>query len=262
MAAEDGGSSDSRSVHPAPDRQMAERRFHGGRSRYANGGRVATRRAHQPDLINIYLHFVLDLWFEKKIRPSCQGEAYLTRFADDFVANFQYRRDAEAFHKNLTDRFGKFGLELAEEKTRVMRFGRFVRTDLAKTGEKPETFDFLGFKHVCGTDRGGKFALVRVPCDKSRRKFLAKSKEWLSQHRHWKRRDQQKQLMMMLRGFYQYFGLYHCKSKLDGVRREVQRQWARTLRRRSQRHRLFWSYLQSQSWFELPYAVSTLHATV
>jgi hypothetical protein len=104
--------------------------------------------------------------------------------------------------------------------------------------------------------------LVRVPCDKSRRKFLAKSKQWLSQHRHWKRRDQQKQLVMMLRGFYQYFGLHHCKSKLDGVRREVQRQWARTLRRRSQRHRLYWSYLLSQTWFELPYAVSTLHATV
>src|SRR6266581_1069892 len=215
-----------------------------------------------PILSNIYLQFVLDLWFEKKIRPTCQGEAYLTRFADDFVANFQYGRDAEAFHKNLTDRFGKFGLELAEEKTRVMRFGRFVRADLAKTGEKPDTFDFLGFKHVCGTDRGGKFALVRVPCDKSRRKFLAKTKEWLSQHRHWKRRDQQKQLVLMLRGFYQYFGLHHCKPKLDGVRHEVHRQWARRLRRRSQRHRLYWSYLLRQSWFELPYAVSTLHATV
>jgi len=104
--------------------------------------------------------------------------------------------------------------------------------------------------------------LVRVPCDKSRRKFLAKTKEWLSQHRHWKRRDQQKQLTLMLHGFYQYFGLHHCKPKLDRVRREVHRQWARTLRRRSQRHRLYWSYLKSQSWFELPYAVSTLHATV
>ena len=212
--------------------------------------------------VKVRLYHTLDLWFEKKIRPACQGEAYLTRFADDFVVNFQYRRDAEEFHKNLTDRFGKFGLELAEEKTRVMRFGRFVRTDLEKTGEKPDTFDFLGFKHVCGTDRGGKFALVRVPCDKSRRKFLAKSKEWLSRHRHWKRRDQQKQLVMMLRGFYQYFGLHHCKPKLDGIRREVQRQWARTLRRRSQRHRLYWSYLLHQAWFELPYAVSTRHATV
>jgi RNA-directed DNA polymerase len=215
-----------------------------------------------PILSNIYLHYVLDLWFTKQIKPRCQGEAYLTRFADDFVVNFQYRRDAEGFQKSLTDRFGKFGLELAEEKTRVMRFGRFVRADLAKAGDKPDTFDFLGFTHVCGTDRGGKFALVRVPCVKSCRKFLAQSKEWLKQNRHWKRRDQQKQLTLMLRGFYQYFGLHHCKPKLDGVRREVQRQWARTLRRRSQRHRLYWSYLQSQSWFELPYAVSTLHATV
>ena len=178
----------------------------------------------------------------------------MTRFADDFVVNFQYQRDEQEFQKNLTDRFGKFGLELAEEKTRVMRFGRFVRGDLAKTG--------LGFQHVCGTDRGGKFALVRIPSSKSRQKFLAKSKEWLKEQRHWKRQDQQKQLTRMLRGFYQYFGLNHCKSKLDGVRREVQRQWVRTLRRRSQRHRLYWSYLQRQPWFELPYAASVLHATV
>lgn len=215
-----------------------------------------------PILANIYLHFVLDLWFEKKVKPWCQGEAYLTRFADDFVVNFQYWRDAEGFRKGLTNRFGKFGLELAEEKTRLMRFGRFVRTDLEKTGEKPETFDFLGFKHVCGIDRGGKFALVRIPCVKSCRKFLAKTKEWLKRHMHWKRRDQQRQLTSMLRGFYQYFGLHHCKPKLDLVRREVERQWSLTLRRRSQRHRMYWSYLKSRSWFKLPYAVSTRHATV
>lgn len=215
-----------------------------------------------PILANIYLHFVLDLWFEKKAKRMCKGEAYLTRFADDFVVNFQYRSDADRFAKSLTDRFGKFGLELAEEKTRLMRFGRFVRTDLAETGDKPDTFDFLGFKHVCGVDRGGKFALVRLPCVKSCRKFLAKTKEWLKRNRHWKRRDQQRQLTAMLRGFYQYFGLHHCRRKLDIIRREVQLQWIRTLRRRSQRHRLYWSYLQSRSWFELPQAGSTRHATV
>src|SRR5260370_15916062 len=80
--------------------------------------------------------------------------------------------------------------------------------------------------------------------------------------RHWKRREQQKQLVMMLRGFYQNFGLHHCKPKLDGVRREVQRQSARTLRRRSQRHPLHWSYFLKQSLFEPPYAVATLHSTV
>ena len=215
-----------------------------------------------PILANIYLHYALDLWFEKMVKPRCKGEVYLTRFADDFVVNFQYQRDAERFQKGLTNRFTKFGLELAEEKTRLMRFGRFVRTDLGKTGEKPETFDFLGFKHVCGVDRGGKFALVRIPCVKSCRKFLAKTKEWLKRHMHWKRRDQQRQLISMLRGFYQYFGLHHCKSKLDRIRREVERQWRHSLRRRSQRHCMYWSYLKSRSWFELPYAVSTRHATV
>src|SRR5260221_1719675 len=86
----------------------------------------------------------------------------------------------------------------------------------------------LGFKHVCGTDRGGKFALVRVPCDKSRRKFLAKSKKWLSKHRHWKRRDQQKQILMMVRGFFQDFWLQHCKTKHDRIRRDGQRQMVPT----------------------------------
>lgn len=215
-----------------------------------------------PILANIYLHYVLDLWFERKIKPTCKGEVYLTRFADDFVVNFQYSRDAEGFRKSLTDRFEKFGLELAEEKTRLMRFGRFVRGDMEKSGDKPDTFDFLGFKHVCGTDQGGKFAVVRIPCLKSCRKFLANSKEWLKGHMHWKRRDQQRHLTMMLRGFYPYFGLHHCKPKLDSIRREVQRQWIRTLRRQSQRHCLYWSYLKSRDWFKLPYAVSALHVTV
>lgn len=236
---------------------------------YMVGGVVTRTEAGSPQggpispvLANIYLHYVLDLWFEKKIKPTCKGEAYLTRFADDFVVNFQYGSDAERFQKSLTDRFEKFGLELAEEKTRLLRFGRFVRADLAKTGDKPDTFDFLGFKHICGIDQGGKFALVRIPCIKSRRKFLAKTKEWLKRHMHWKRRDQQRHLTMMLRGFYQYFGLHHCKPKLDGIRYEVQWQWIRTLRRQSQRHHLYWSYLRSRTWFKLPYAVATLHATV
>nr|WP_321466803.1 reverse transcriptase domain-containing protein [uncultured Desulfobulbus sp.] len=92
-----------------------------------------------PILANIYLHYVLDLWFAKKVKPWCTGEVYLTRFADDFVVNFQYRCDAEGFARVLPKRFGKFGLELAEEKTRLMRFGRFARADMERTGNKPET---------------------------------------------------------------------------------------------------------------------------
>jgi len=104
-------------------------------------------------LANIYLHYVLDLWFEKKFKKWCQGEAYLTRFVDDFVCCFQYKRDAERFDRNLSHRMRKFGLELAPEKTRMQQFGRFARENLSRYGEKPEAFEFLGFRHICGVDK-------------------------------------------------------------------------------------------------------------
>src|SRR5438128_11839015 len=164
-------------------------------------------------LANIYLHYTLDLWFEKRFKPQCQGEAHLVRFVDDFVVSFQYLADAEAFQGQLRERFARFNLALAEEKTRLLLFGRFAAERRANYGQRPETFEFLGFKHVCGTDRGGRFAVVRLPSEKSCRKFLARTHEWLVQHMHWRRRDQQRHLQIMLRGFYQYFGLHHCQEK-------------------------------------------------
>jgi RNA-directed DNA polymerase len=212
-------------------------------------------------LSNLYLHFALDLWFEKKFKPQCRGEAYMVRFVDDFVGSFQNRHEAEEFLRQVRERFARFNLTLAEEKTRSLQFGRFAAADRAVDGERPETFEFLGFKHVCGVDRSGKFALIRIPSVRSCRKFLARTHEWLGRHPHWKRRDQQQQLQLMLRGFYQYFGLHHCEQKLQWIRGQVQRQWIRRLRRRSQRHRLYWSYLLSRQWFELPYP-RTVHPTV
>lgn len=214
-----------------------------------------------PVLANIYLHYALDLWFEKRCKKWFQGEAYLTRFADDYVACFEYKRDAENFQKWLKERMNKFGLQLAEEKTRLMLFGRFARERKAEYGEKPENFEFLGFKHVCGIGRKGEFALVRIPTVKSCRKFLDRVHQWLKVHSHWKRRDQQKHLNRMLSGFYQYFSLYHCKPKLDYIRGEVQMQWIRSLRRRSQRHHMYWSYLRDKEWFQLPYA-KLLHPNI
>lgn len=212
-------------------------------------------------LSNLYLHHSLDMWFERKYKRHCQGEAYLVRFVDDFVGCFEYGQDAEEFLRQLRKRFAEFNLTLAEEKTQVMLFGRFAREQRAKYGKRPKTFEFLGLKHVCGVDRGGHFAVIRIPSVKSCRKFLARTHEWLIRHTHWKRRDQQRHLHVMLTGFYQYFGLHHCQRKLQWVMREVQRQWIRTLRRQSQRHRLYWSYLGSRSWFELPYP-KTVHQTV
>jgi len=206
-----------------------------------------------PILANIYLHYVLDLWFARKFKTYVQGEVYLIRFADDYVACFQYKRDAEKFEKYSRYRMVKFNLELAEEKTRLIPFGRYAQERKAEYGGKPDTFDFLGFRHICGIGNNGQFALIRKPTAKSARKFLDKVHTWLKGHSHWKRRDQQKQLTTMLRGFYQYFSLHHCRNRLMYVRKEVVNQWIRSLRRKSQRHRLYWSYLKNRDWFQLPY---------
>jgi len=214
-----------------------------------------------PVLSNIYLHFTLDLWFEKKFKSQCRGEAYLVRFADDFVGSFQFRDDAQKFQHELRERFAKFNLELAEDKTRLLLFGRFAAAMRGRDGLRPETFEFLGFKHVCGVDRNGRFALIRIPSAKSCRKFLARVREWLGEHRHRTRREQQRHLTMMLRGFYQYFALHHCSRKLSWIRYEVLRQWKHALQRQGQRRRLSWQRLGTRSWFELPLA-DNLHPTV
>ncbi len=213
-------------------------------------------------LSNVYLHYALDLWFERKFKKWCQGEAYLIRFVDDFVTCFQYKRDAERFDRYRRKRLAKFGLRTAPEKTKLLKFGRFARADSEEYSEKPETFDFLGFKHVCGRDRKGEFSLIRIPSHRSCRKFLDTTEIWLRKHSHWKRRDQQKQLSQMLRGFYQYFSLHHCDPKLQWILSEVKLQWIRKLRRRSQRHRLYWSYLSNSDWFKLPYPPRTVHPMI
>jgi hypothetical protein len=111
-------------------------------------------------LSNLYLHFTLDLWFAKKFKSLCRGEAYLVRFADDFVGCFQFQDDAQNFQRQLRERFARFNLELAEDKTRMLLFGRFAAAMCGKHGQRPETFEFLGFKHV---HLVGTFADTGVP---------------------------------------------------------------------------------------------------
>jgi group II intron reverse transcriptase/maturase len=203
-------------------------------------------------LSNIYLHYALDLWFEKWVKANCKGEAYLVRYVDDFVACFQYMEDASNFGTWLKERFEKFQLELAEEKTRSITFGRYARERVKRFGMNLESFDFLGFTHICGKDRQGKFALIRLPRKKSCRKFLDRVKEWLKRHPHFDVWDQRRHLTAMLRGFYQYYGLTHCKEKLDLIHRYVERYWRFAIRRKSQRTRSQWNYLKTKTWFSLP----------
>ena len=136
-----------------------------------------------PLLSNIYLHYTLDLWFSRRFKKRCKGESYYFRFADDFLACFQYETDAVSFREQLEDRLQGFNLKLALEKTRCIEFGRFARENAQKKGKKPEEFDFLGFTHYCGKTRKGFFKVKRRT---SRKKFglsLSRFTEWARKSR-------------------------------------------------------------------------------
>jgi RNA-directed DNA polymerase len=137
-----------------------------------------------PLLSNVYLHYVLDLWFQRRIRRQCRGEASLFRFADDFVACFQYRTDAEAFLKRLDDRLEEFHLELAREKTQRLEFGRYARDNAYRRGEKPKAFEFLGMTFFCGKTRHGVFKVKRKTSRKKLRQSLARFTDWIRRYRN------------------------------------------------------------------------------
>ena len=201
-----------------------------------------------PLLANIYLHYALDLWFEKPFRKSCRGKVRLIRFADDFVVVFDRRDDAKRFQVDVKKRMAKFGLELASEKTKLLSFGRRAQDNY----EPQQSFEFLGFKFVGGKDSKGRYAAIRIPSTKSCRKFLDRVREWLRRHMHSSPLKQRDHLSTMLEGFYQYFGLYYCTKKLGLVKHYVIGLWANALRRQSQRSRYTWERLYQKPWFQLP----------
>ena len=137
-----------------------------------------------PLLSNIYLHYALDLWFGRRFKERSSGQAYYFRFADDFVACFQYRSDATAFLEQLEDRLQGFGLELAPEKTRCIEFGRFARENARKKGQKPQEFTFLGFTHYCGKSERGYFKLKRRTSRKKLGQSLKKFADWARRSRN------------------------------------------------------------------------------
>ena len=160
-------------------------------------------------LANVYLHYVLDLWFEKIVKCKMHGQCYLIRYADDFICCFQYKDEAEMFLKALRKRFAKFGLELAEEKTKILEFGRFAAVNRKNRGEgKPETFDFLGFTFYCG--KANKAGFFRCRVKTSKKKFISKvraMKEWIKTNRTMPLKEIFKMISAKLRGHYQYYGV-------------------------------------------------------
>jgi len=191
-----------------------------------------------PLLANVYLHYVLDLWFAHEAK-SLSGTAHLVRYADDFIVGFQRRGEAEAFLERLKERFARFGLKLHADKTRLIRFGKFARRNSPLDGrERPETFDFLGFTHISGENREGGFRLVRRTSRQRRRNKRQALKQGMEDRREWKLADQWAWLSSALRGHFAYYGLPTNYPALASFRRQVRRDWHRSLMRRSQRAHL------------------------
>jgi group II intron reverse transcriptase/maturase len=160
-----------------------------------------------PILANIYLHYILDLWFEKKIKRQCKGFAQLIRYADDFIVCFQSGSEAKTFGEELKQRLGKFALRIAEGKARIIEFGRYVWAKARREGKKVATFDFLGFTHYCDKTRRGKFKLGRKTSVKKFRQKLEEMNLWLKKARNFvELKEWWKVLRVKLLGHYRYYG--------------------------------------------------------
>lgn len=200
-----------------------------------------------PLLANIYLHYVLDLWVNWWRRHHARGEVYFVRYVDDFVMGFQHPSDARRFQAALKERLLKFCLELHEGKTRLLEFGRFANEDRAERGEgKPETFDFLGFTHICAKRRkDGSFTVHRKTIAKRLRAKVSEVRELLMRNRHRPLPEQGSWLKSVVRGHYNYFGVPGNRRALDSFRTLVNKAWIKALRKRSQKaRRLTWARMQ------------------
>lgn len=194
-----------------------------------------------PLLSNIYLHYALDLWFERRFRRQCRGEAYFFRYADDYLACFQYREDAERFLIEMKARLEKFHLAVEPSKTKLIAFGRFARTEAARRGREPESFDFLGFTHYCGQTRTGSFKVQRRTAKKKFRAKLREVKVWLKQQRNrHKSGELLKRAKARLAGHLQYYAITDNGRRCDAFRRQVTKLLYQWLNRRSQRRSYTW----------------------
>ncbi len=163
------------------------------------------------------------------------------RFADDVTVGFEYREDAERFLDELRGRFAKFGLELHPDKTRLIEFGRRAARDRAARGEgKPETFDFLGFTHICATSKNGRFWVRRITISKRMRAKLAEVKAEVRRRRYLPIPDQGRWLAAVVRGHQAYYAVPGNNDAVNAFRHQVTRHWHQALRRRSQKTRLTW----------------------
>jgi RNA-directed DNA polymerase len=214
-----------------------------------------------PVLANLYLHYVLDLWVDSWRKKKATGDVIIVRYADDAVLGFQQQQDAEQFLEQLRERLRKFGLELHPEKTRLIEFGRYATERRKKRGEgKPETFNFLGFTHICGTSQPkGYFTVHRKTIGKRMAAKLKDIQTKLKQRMHEAIGDTVKWLQSVVRGYFQYHAIPGNEAQLKAFRKDVLRLWLRQLRRRSQKSRWTMERFQERLAVLLP-EVSILHS--
>ena len=187
-----------------------------------------------PILANVYLHYALDLWFEKRIKRECNGEALIIRYADDFVGAFQHKQDAELFYEQLNDRLGKFGLEVSPEKTRVLTFNR-------SKPEQSETFDFLGFEFRRAISRKSKPIVRRRTSRKKLRASIVAFTEWIKTNRNKKISRLMTTLRAKYRGYWNYYGVIGNYGSLKTFYYQTVRILFKWLNRRSQRLSYNWT---------------------
>lgn len=193
-----------------------------------------------PLLANVYLHYVLDQWFEREVVPRLAGEATLVRYADDFICTFEHERDARRFQEVLKKRLARYSLELAEDKTKLLRFGRHAERDTKRLdgGTSPGTFDFLGFTHYCGHSRSGRFKLKRKTSGKKLRSKFSDLKDWLRHNLTQPITEVWRTLNRKLQGHYQYYGINDNWPSLIKYQEATKRMAYRWICRRSQTGRM------------------------
>ncbi|HWR08316.1 group II intron reverse transcriptase/maturase [Sporomusa sp.] len=211
--------------------------------------RATTRGSEQgnlasPIIANIYMHYALALWFDKRFKPTCRGECGLVVYADDFVATFQHKEEAERFLQAVKERFKDYGLELEPEKTRLIEFGRYARENRKKKGQgRPETFDFLGFTHYCSKSQKGSFRVKRKTSRKKMKMRLTEMNEWIRTNRHLPVRTIIAETNAKLRGHYQYYGITDNSKSIKTYYYRTLKALFKWLNRRSQKRSYTWEGL-------------------
>jgi group II intron reverse transcriptase/maturase len=213
-------------------------------------------------LSNLYLHYVLDLWFEKAIKPRLEGECYLIRYIDDFIVCFEHKKDAERFVEVLEKRLAKFSLALEPSKTGLIEFGRFAERNAKTRNGKPDTLYFLGFTHYCTTNRNGHFHVGRKTERTRLRRSMSNLQDRIREAMHWKVKDQIDRINRTLRGHYNYYGMGGNFRSLGKMYNLAKLWLKKMLSKRSQKGNVTWELFEKimkkhpilQPYLKIPYA--------